>query len=85
MAKRIPVTDHAVLRYLERVCGIDTEAIRARIYRKVTPALTSGATGVTVEGFRYRFKAGVVVTVTGLPEPKKRAHKWPQRPEGGEA
>ncbi len=76
---RLPVTDHAVLRYLERVCAIDIEAIRQRIYRDVRPALTSGGTGVTVNGIRYRFKGGVVATVLVGPRRPRRELPWPAK------
>lgn len=58
MKKRPPnpvrVSDHAVLRYLERVGGFDIEGLRASISRRVTPAVSLGATGVVIDGFSYR-------------------------------
>lgn len=60
---RHPVTDHAVIRYLERVEGIDIETIRRRIGRVADVGLTAGAAGVISDGFIYRIEAGVVVTV----------------------
>ena len=78
MAKtRIPVSDHAVLRYLERVCAIDTDAIRQRIHRDVRQAAANGASGVTVNGIRYRLRDGVVVTVIVPSAAPRKAIKWP--------
>ena len=45
---------HAVLRYLERVEGIDLEALRRKIARTVDQAARQGATGVVVNGFCYK-------------------------------
>jgi hypothetical protein len=66
--KRAPVsvTDHAVLRYLERLHGLDIEAVRAEIASTVWRAALAGATGVRHGGLIYRLQDGVVVTVTPL-------------------
>jgi hypothetical protein len=78
------VTDHAVLRYLERIAAIDVEAIRQRIHEDAHQALVSGATGITVNGIAYRIQDGVVVTVW-----KEQYHirplNWPaDQPSEGE-
>ena len=57
------VSDHAVLRYLERVCGIDIEAIRIGIGRRVDDAARAGACAVHIDGFVYRIEHRNVVTV----------------------
>ncbi|MDT8856450.1 hypothetical protein RNZ50_15760 [Paracoccaceae bacterium Fryx2] len=59
----VPVTDHAVIRYLERVVGIDVEALRDEIRAKVEPGVRLGACGVRSGGFNYRIIDGVVVTI----------------------
>ena len=66
--KRAPVhvTDHAVLRYLERLHGLDIEAVRAEIATTVWRAALAGATGVRHDGLIYRLQDGVVVTVAPL-------------------
>ena len=82
MAKtRLPVSDHAVLRYLEQVCAVDIEAIRARIHGETRHAAAHGASGVTVHGIRYRIKDGVVVTVI-VPAPAPRRLSWPEDSDG---
>lgn len=58
-----PVSDHAVLRYLERVMGFDVETLRCEIGRFCDDAAKLGATAVTVSGWTFRIRDGVVVTV----------------------
>ncbi|MBC6416253.1 MAG: hypothetical protein GDA47_00280 [Rhodospirillales bacterium] len=71
---RLPqVTDHAVLRYLERGLGVDVEALRRRIARVLAPVAVpadrAGAPKALISGgLRYRLEAGpdgrlIVVTV----------------------
>lgn len=71
---RHPVTDHAVLRYLERVEGVDIEAIRCRIGHLADRGIGMGACGVVSGGFIYRIDGGHVVTVLrqNLPAQGKR-------------
>jgi len=59
----IPVSDHAVLRYLERVRGFDVEAVRLHIWRICGPAARVGATCLRAEGAKFEFKSGRVITV----------------------
>lgn len=62
--RTIRVTDHAVLRYLERVVGIDVEAARAQIAAKVAIAREHpGASGVRSDGYSYRLRGDAVTTV----------------------
>lgn len=60
---RTPVTDHAVLRYLERVQGVDIERIRREIGARVDHAVAQGACGLIIDGFSYKIDGGVVTTV----------------------
>ncbi len=39
MTVRVHITDHAVLRYLERGLGVDVAGLRRRIARSPSPAL----------------------------------------------
>jgi hypothetical protein len=59
------VSDHAVLRYLERVKGIDVEAVRAEIAR--APIDTAAAIGCDTiklgNGARLKLQGDVVQTV----------------------
>jgi hypothetical protein len=68
-----PVSDHAVLRYLERVLGLDVEAVRREIGHKVDLAQDHpGACGVVVAGFSYKIRDGVVTTVLQVNRPDPR-------------
>ncbi|MGR3273355.1 hypothetical protein DU478_17560 [Thalassococcus profundi] len=59
-----PVTDHAVLRFLERVRGEDIEAVRSEIGRTVALGLEHGASAVVSGGFIYELsRSGRVITV----------------------
>jgi hypothetical protein len=65
-----PVSDHAVLRWLERAAHIDVEAVRAAIARTTQGGREVGAAAVVKDGLRYMLAPnGVVVTVipTGRP------------------
>lgn len=72
------VSDHALLRYIERIMEIDIEAIRASILTDaVKGALNAGATGVTVNGVKF-VSNGERVLVTVLSEgmrPKKKTRR----------
>ncbi|WP_336800637.1 hypothetical protein [Kaistia sp. MMO-174] len=67
----ISVTDHAVLRFMERVHDLDIASIRQRIAEHVERAVElattldgQGTVTVVKDGFRYVVKAGTVVTIT---------------------
>jgi Asp-tRNA(Asn)/Glu-tRNA(Gln) amidotransferase C subunit len=77
------VTDHAVLRYIERVLGFDVEAIRTRIMSKtVRDAIRARAGAVTVDGYRYELRAGAVVTI--MPASADGTVRAPRRREPAE-
>jgi len=59
----LPVTDHAVLRWLERVEGIDIERLRASIGGSGTVGAEHGARFVVVPGAKLVIDHGWVVTV----------------------
>ncbi len=67
--KTIYITDHAMLRYLERVRGLDIEQLRAELSRKATRAWTAaesiggGEYAIKVDGFRMRVQSDHVVTI----------------------
>jgi len=57
------VSDHAVLRYLQRVKGLDVDAVREEILTPaVHAAIRAGATRVSVEGVEFVVSDGVVTT-----------------------
>lgn len=70
------ISDHAVLRYIQRKMGFDLDAIRAEI---MTPtvyyAIKAGACKVTIEGYSYMVsKEGCITTIIGpdMALPKER-------------
>lgn len=50
---RVHVTDHALVRFLERVGGVDVEALRSAIGRSLDEAARLGAAAAVIDGFRY--------------------------------
>lgn len=73
--RRITVTDHAVLRYLERVQGMDIRAVRREIADRCDVAADHpGVTAVLSSGHRFILRGGAIVTVTGL-----HPHKFVRR------
>ena len=71
--RRIRITDHAVLRYLERVKGVDVAAARAEIAARVAVAADHpGATGVLSGGFRFTLGTDAVITVVPVHQNKRR-------------
>lgn len=63
--KEVIVTDHAVLRYLERVENVDVDLIKKKL---LPPSLENqikvlGSGEFAVDGFKVRVRRGVVVTV----------------------
>lgn len=63
MSKRPRVSDHALVRYLERTQGLDLDAVRREIGERVRRGAEIGATGVLIDGYCYVIEANVVVTV----------------------
>lgn len=61
--KQPRVTDHAVLRYIERVGGFDVEAVRQHIAKVCAEAVAAGATTLKHDGIRFTFSTGAVTTV----------------------
>lgn len=68
MTVPIHVTDHAILRYLERAYGLDVELVRRHIAGRCATGAALGAVGVTVENVKFVLSAGVAETtvVTAL-------------------
>jgi len=57
----IRASDHAVLRYLERVAGFDIEAIRRAMEAECEHNM--GAPCVRIRGARYLLRDGCIITV----------------------
>jgi hypothetical protein len=59
----VVVTDHAVIRYLERVRGLDVEAIRAEIAAECSAAVAVGATRLRRGDLDYRIRGKSITTI----------------------
>lgn len=58
------VTDHAIIRYLERVEGIDIQGIRNEILSDITKqAIKAGALEVVTSKYRVGIKGNAVTTI----------------------
>lgn len=81
MASGETVTDHAVLRYLERVYGVDVKGIRKRIALSTEVARKAGASAAISDGVKYALSPnGRVTTVTGITKPMtNRGERWKAR------
>lgn len=60
----IRVTDHAVLRYLERAMGLNIEVVRDHILQLCVAPASFGAVCVRAEGLRFEISDGTIITVT---------------------
>jgi len=70
MSQLISVTDHAVVRWIERAHGIDVPAIRRQIVGKVTRSVDlaeqldeRGNVTVVLDGVRYVVRDHRVITI----------------------
>lgn len=79
MPPPIHVTDHALIRYLERGIGADMAGLRKRIKRRVQRAVKHGANAVTIDGVRFVLVDGNVVTVTETRGHRERRKKRASR------
>lgn len=85
-AEGVRITDHALLRYVERVFKIDVDALRRQILTDgVAKGIELGASTITVNGIQFRVKDRSIVTVIGSEQKthrkKSKAHHHGRRPE----
>lgn len=67
------ISDHALLRYIERVLNIDVDELRSEILTKsVVQAIQAGATAVTVNGVKFVVNGVTIVTTLGEEQRLKR-------------
>jgi hypothetical protein len=69
------VSDHAMVRYLERAKGFNFDRVREKLRRAAQAQIDSGAARVTIDGVELRVLDGVVMTVVN-----DRRFKRPRRP-----
>lgn len=70
MSRRVIVTDHAIMRYLERVGGFEIDRLRRQIADRLAPFVIDGASSVVIDGHTFvldRCPDGVIL-VTVLPK-----------------
>lgn len=62
------ISDHAVLRYLERVHGLDVESIRSAMAQACARGVAAGAPSIRIDNTRFINREGNIVTVitTGM-------------------
>lgn len=53
MSRKVRVTDHALVRFLERAGGFEIEKLRREIARKVQRSAPDGATGIKIDGVNF--------------------------------
>lgn len=74
------LTDHALVRYMERVLKIDIETLKNEIVSEnIMKAIETGASSITFNGFRYVISNGKIVTVTEISKPFKSRQPRPKR------
>lgn len=59
----VRVTDHAVIRYLERAMGLNIEIVRDHIASLCAAPAAYGATALRAEGVKFEIVNGAVTTV----------------------
>ena len=69
---RLSVSDHAIVRYLERVGGFDIAGLRAQIARRCEAGHSVGASSVIIDGFAFLIGEGQVITVVDAASMRKR-------------
>jgi len=71
----VHVTDHAIIRYLERAHGLDVDAVRRHLAGRLVTGARLGAIGVTIDNVKLVLQhhdQGVTVVTALLPH-------WPSR------
>ena len=74
---RLHISDHAVVRYLQRVQGVDISAVRREIARATELGEDHpGCSGVISNGFVYKIRDEVITTV--VPAHRPHQHRGQQ-------
>lgn len=76
MGHNVKVSDHAVVRWLERAHEVDIEGLREEIARLVEPAVKVGAASITIGNVTFALSGSNVCTVlTSAMRAKKRKER----------
>lgn len=70
--KHVSVSDHALVRYCERVKGVSLDFLRQDIEDKVRNAVKLGASGVKVDGVYFALDGAKVITCYETDEGRQR-------------
>lgn len=62
MRLKLVVSDHAVLRLIQRRLGIDTEAVRSEIAKTLEPVHGMGASAAQIDGLTFTIRGNTVTT-----------------------
>ena len=82
----VRVTDHCLVRYLERAMGLNVELVREHILGICSGPASFGAVCVRSEGLRFEIASGAVVTVApDRQHPSNISRDKAQRKIAGEA
>jgi hypothetical protein len=86
MTKPITVSDHALVRWMERVNKIELQEFRDAIASVVETAMDAGATSICVGGFTYTInpKTRTVITVLAPEMRQKRSRSFLANTTSGE-
>lgn len=60
--KEIIVSDHAVIRWLERAHGVDIDFFRTAIGARCGPAIQAGASALILPDGQFTFRGNIVTT-----------------------
>ncbi len=74
------ISDHVLLRYMERMLGVDVAGFRQRLHDQLEPAAMAGATQIEVAGavFRFQHNAHESVASTMWPSDSPRLRQSPR-------
>ncbi|MCU0902424.1 MAG: hypothetical protein MUE83_00935 [Tabrizicola sp.] len=88
---RVRITDHALVRFLERVGGVDVDGLRQALSRSLEEAARLGAAAVVIDGYRYVLRVDedgpILVTVEPFTQASpihRTPHPRVRPPRGGD-
>ena len=71
---KVQISDHALVRFIERVGGVDLQEFRNHIKTIVTPSIAAGASTLIVDGVEYRLdpQTRKVITIVTIDKQWRR-------------
>lgn len=75
MPPKVIVSEHAILRYVERILGLDLVQLKAKLERQVRAAAQAGASSFTEDGATFVFETtptGEICLVTVLTDKMRK-------------